>query len=64
MDVNEEMSYECSEYTLISTFITHPLVHIHQKKKIALKIAAKICESKRGLQKSKFTKCVEFLKWQ
>ena len=31
--------------TLISTFIIHPLIHIHQKK-IALKIAAKVCESK------------------
>ena len=28
--------------TLIWTFVTHPLVHIHQKKKIAPKIAAKI----------------------
>jgi hypothetical protein len=28
--------------TLISTFITYPLVHIHQKKKIAPEIAAQI----------------------
>jgi hypothetical protein len=27
---------------ILSTFITHPLVHMHQKKKIVLEIAAKI----------------------
>jgi hypothetical protein len=33
------MSYECSEYVYPHlTFITHPLVHIHQNKKIALEI--------------------------
>ena len=30
---------------LLRFFITHPLVHIHQKKKIALEIAAKIARS-------------------
>jgi hypothetical protein len=45
MDVNEWMSYECSDagtYTVFITFITHLLVHMHQKMKIALDIAAKI----------------------
>jgi hypothetical protein len=32
--------------TLIWTFITRPLVHIHQRKKIAPKLAAKNCKCK------------------
>jgi hypothetical protein len=31
----------------LRSFITHLLVHIHQKKKIVLEIAAKICKCKR-----------------
>ena len=48
MDVNEWIKDECSDEgihacRLLQTFITHLLVHIHQKKKkIALEIAAKI----------------------
>ena len=49
MDVNEWMSYECSDkgrsvkhIYILRTFITYLLVHIHQKKKIALEMAAKI----------------------
>jgi hypothetical protein len=34
-----------STCSFIWEFITHPLVHIHQKKKIALEIAAKIARS-------------------
>jgi hypothetical protein len=46
MDVNEWMNYECSDegsmrVHVLRTFITHPLVHMHQKEKIALDIAAK-----------------------
>jgi hypothetical protein len=41
MDVNEWMSYECSdEGTLFRTSVTHLFVHIHQKEKIAVKIAS------------------------
>jgi hypothetical protein len=46
MDVNEWMSYECSDEGasarhILGKFITCLLVHIHQEK-IPLKIAAKI----------------------
>jgi hypothetical protein len=34
MDVNEWMSYECSDEDVGITFITLLLIHIHQKKKI------------------------------
>jgi hypothetical protein len=35
------MSYEClDEDDILRTFITYLLVHIHQKKKIAAKIAS------------------------
>jgi hypothetical protein len=43
MDVNEWMSYESSDELMrvhvLRTFITHLLVHIRQKKKIAPEIA-------------------------
>jgi hypothetical protein len=38
-----------STRSLIWTFITHPLVHIHQKTKIALEIADENCKCKRAL---------------
>ena len=46
-DVNEWMSYECSDEGtsvrhILRTFLTYLLVHIHQKEKIALEIAGKI----------------------
>ena len=44
MDVNKWMSYECSDegiQYILRTFITHLLIHIHQKK-IALEIATQI----------------------
>jgi hypothetical protein len=43
MDVNKKMNYECSEnmYPHLN-IITHLLVHIDQKKKIAAKITTKI----------------------
>ena len=37
----DEYEYFC---TLVSIFITHSLVHIHQKTKIAPKIAASVTE--------------------
>ena len=54
MDVNEWMSYECldegsSVRHVLRAFITYLLVHIHQKKKIALEIAAKIASINRPL---------------
>jgi hypothetical protein len=47
MDVNDWMSYECSDEGIslnckVQNIITRLLVFIHQKKKIALNIAAKI----------------------
>jgi hypothetical protein len=36
---------------ILRTFITHLLVHIRQKKKIALEIAAKNCKCKRVFTK-------------
>ena len=44
MDVNEWMSYECldagtSVRHILRAFITYLLVHMYQKKKIALEIA-------------------------
>ena len=47
MDVNDWMSYECSDESTslnckVQYIITHLLVSIHQKKKIALEIATKI----------------------
>jgi hypothetical protein len=47
MDVNEWMSYECSDegtsvIHILGTFITYSLVHMHQKKKIAQEIEEKI----------------------
>jgi hypothetical protein len=45
--VNESISYECldegtSVRHILRSFITHLLVHIRQKKKMALEIPAKI----------------------
>jgi hypothetical protein len=51
MDVNEWISYECSDegtyiwYMQLRTFVTHLLVHMHQKEKITLEIAAKIIKT-------------------
>jgi hypothetical protein len=47
MDVNDWMSYECSDEGIslnskVQHIITHLLVSMHQKKKIVPKIAAKI----------------------
>jgi hypothetical protein len=47
MDVNKWMNYECSDegtsvVHILRTFIIHLLIHMHQKRKIALEIAAKI----------------------
>jgi hypothetical protein len=58
MDVNEWMSYKCSdEGTSVRhiprTFITYLLIHMHQKKKIALEIAAKIASVNGPLNVSK-----------
>jgi hypothetical protein len=43
MDVNEWTSYECSDEAIhvLRAFVTNLLVHMHQKEKIALEIAAK-----------------------
>ena len=40
MDVKEWISYECSDegIHILRAFITHLLVHMHQKEKIALEI--------------------------
>jgi hypothetical protein len=43
MDVNEWISYEYSDegtYIILRTFLTHLLVHMRQKKKIAAKITS------------------------
>jgi hypothetical protein len=44
MDVNERISYECSDegsYTdILRTLMALPLVYMHQKKKISAKIAS------------------------
>ena len=42
-----------STCTLIRTFITHPLIHIHQKTKIALELAEKIASVNGPLEKIK-----------
>ena len=44
VDMNEWIRYDCSDegIHILRTFVTHLLVHIHQKTKIALEIAAKI----------------------
>jgi hypothetical protein len=34
------LRYECSEYNYVRIFLTHPLVHMYQKKKIASKTAS------------------------
>jgi hypothetical protein len=47
MDVNEWISYECSdEGTCTPNIITHLLVHMHQKEEIEIEIAAKITSVK------------------
>ena len=52
MHVNEQMKTNVlNTCTFVSTFITHPLVHIQQKK-IAPKIAAKNRKSKRAFSLS------------
>jgi hypothetical protein len=63
MDVNDWMSQECSDegtYTL-RTFIIYLLVHIHQKEKIALEIAAKIASVNRPLSIRAFACAFAFL---
>jgi hypothetical protein len=43
LDVNERMSYECSdEGHILRTFMKYLLVHIDKKRKIALEIAANV----------------------
>ena len=37
---------------ILRIFITHPLIHMHQKKKIALEIAAKIASVNEPLGRS------------
>jgi hypothetical protein len=66
MDVNEWMSYECSDEGasvrhILRTFTTYLFVHIHQKK-IAIEIAAKIASIKLRLHS---TICrVRFVFWR
>ena len=39
---------------VLRTFVTHLLVHMHQKEKIALEIAAKNCKCKRAFRCNMF----------
>jgi hypothetical protein len=43
----------------LKTFVTHLLIHMHQKEKIALEIAAKIASVNRPLEILCFVICVE-----
>ena len=46
-------------HVLILTFITNPLIHIHEKKEIALKIAAKSPSVNEPLNQNNFINTID-----